>query len=158
MPYLIDGHNLIAKMPDISLDDPDDEARLIAKLRTFCARSGKKATVYFDRRAHGSPDPPLKSGLSVHFVSTPRTADEAIRAHLLRLGPEAKNWTVISSDREVQVAAGHAGAKIISSQTFAYQISGISPPSQTVEKPETPVSEEDIEQWEQLFRNRKMGE
>ena len=27
MPYLIDGHNLIAQMPGLSLSDPDDEVR-----------------------------------------------------------------------------------------------------------------------------------
>jgi len=33
MPYLIDGHNLIAQMPGFSLSDPDDEARLVLRLR-----------------------------------------------------------------------------------------------------------------------------
>jgi S-adenosylhomocysteine hydrolase len=32
MPYMIDGHNLIGKLPDISLDDPNDEALLVQKL------------------------------------------------------------------------------------------------------------------------------
>ena len=35
MPYLIDGHNLIACLPDISLDDPNDEAQLVNKLKGF---------------------------------------------------------------------------------------------------------------------------
>ncbi len=32
MHYLIDGHNLIAQISDISLDDPDDEAKLVLRL------------------------------------------------------------------------------------------------------------------------------
>jgi hypothetical protein len=33
MPFLIDGHNLIGALPDLDLDDPDDEARLVERLQ-----------------------------------------------------------------------------------------------------------------------------
>ena len=42
MPVLIDGHNLIAKLPGIHLDDPDDEERLVERLRRYQARTGKR--------------------------------------------------------------------------------------------------------------------
>ena len=49
MHYLIDGHNLIAKLPDISLDDPNDEIELILRLKSWASASPKrKVTVYFD--------------------------------------------------------------------------------------------------------------
>ena len=40
--YLIDGHNLIGQLPDLSLTDPDDEAKLVQKLTGFprARRSG----------------------------------------------------------------------------------------------------------------------
>ena len=41
MNYLIDGHNLIGQLPDISLDDPNDEALLVQKLSGFCAANTK---------------------------------------------------------------------------------------------------------------------
>ncbi len=47
MPLLIDGHNLIGRLPDLRLDDPDDEAKLVARLRTYCARTRKRITAVF---------------------------------------------------------------------------------------------------------------
>ena len=52
MPFLIDGHNLIGRMPGISLDDPDDEARLVAQLRAFCAREFDQRHGLLRRRRH----------------------------------------------------------------------------------------------------------
>jgi len=151
MPYLVDGHNLIGQVPDIRLDDPDDEARLISLLRTFCARTGRGVTVYFDHRAPGSKNPPSVGGLSVYFVTPPRTADQAIQTHLQRLRKEARNWTVISSDRAVQLAAQQSGARSLGSYTFARQLLGRESPPETSEKPDAPSSEEDITRWESLF-------
>ena len=139
-------------MPAISLDDFDDEEHLMVLLRAYCARSGKKATVYFDRRAPGSNDPPAKGGLSAHFITPPRTADEAIKAHLFRLGRGAKNWTVVSSDHEVRASAQLAGARSQTCRMFAIQMTGEAIPEEGDEKPQTPLSEDEIDRWEQRFR------
>ncbi len=42
MPFLIDGHNVIAALRDIDLDDPDDEAKLVMKLRAWSSRVRRK--------------------------------------------------------------------------------------------------------------------
>jgi uncharacterized protein len=50
MIYLIDGHNLIGKMPDISLSDPDDEEQLALRLRQWAAENkSRQVIVIFDR-------------------------------------------------------------------------------------------------------------
>ena len=48
MAYLIDGHNLIGQLPDLSLNDPNDEAKLVQKLIGFAARQQKRVVVVFD--------------------------------------------------------------------------------------------------------------
>ena len=48
MPILIDGHNLIGRLPAISLQDPDDEEKLARMLSSYRARTGKSITVVFD--------------------------------------------------------------------------------------------------------------
>ena len=48
MPFLIDGHNVIAALPDIELEDPHDEAKLVFKLRAWTGRERRKAIVVFD--------------------------------------------------------------------------------------------------------------
>ncbi len=53
MPLLIDGHNLIGHSPDLSLSDPNDEAKLIARLRRYVARTDRQVTVVFDTNPTG---------------------------------------------------------------------------------------------------------
>ncbi|MGD8604265.1 MAG: NYN domain-containing protein [Anaerolineales bacterium] len=151
MPYIIDGHNLIGALPNIDLADPDDERQLIQLLETFIQASGKRLVVHFDRGTVGQPDPMGSGRLEIHFAGAPRNADQTIDAYLRRLGGEAKNWTVVSSDRAVQVAARASGAKVMSSRQFARHLSTVPTERLTDEKPEPQLDAEEIEKWERLF-------
>ncbi len=105
MPYIIDGHNLIGKLPGLQLDDLDDEQELIQVLQDFCQQTGKDVEIYFDRSASGHARANVHGRVTARFVRSGETADQAIARHLKRLGNAAANWTVVSSDREVQNAA-----------------------------------------------------
>ena len=48
MGYLIDGHNLIPKIPGLNLRQMDDETDLIGILQSFCSAKQKDAVVFFD--------------------------------------------------------------------------------------------------------------
>lgn len=157
MPFIIDGHNLIAALPDLDLSDPDDERKLVEMLQGFCSRTRRRATVYFDRGFPGGK-PTIKSGrVEVRFVRLPRTADDAIRAHLLKLDKEAPNWTIVSSDREVRSAASRAGASVLHSDAFVQMISTGTKNSDQSEKPLGNLSDKDLDEWERLFKDRDQG-
>ena len=87
MQYLIDGHNLIGKMPDIELSDPDDEIQLILRLRSWTAVSAKrKVVVYFDGGIPGGKDVNLSSSqVMVIFASRGKTADYLLITHINRV-------------------------------------------------------------------------
>ncbi|MEW6566830.1 MAG: NYN domain-containing protein [Chloroflexota bacterium] len=152
MPYLIDGHNLIAHLPGLRLSDADDEARLAERLRLFCQRTRSRAVVYFDRGHPAGEQPAPRAGLTVHFVRAPRTADHAIRAHLTRLGREARNWTVVTSDGELRSAARQSGARTLTSPEFARRLQAR---PELPEKPESPADEDEVTYWEARFRRHK---
>jgi predicted RNA-binding protein with PIN domain len=152
MPYLIDGHNLIAHLPALRLDDPHDEARLLALLRAFFRRVGTRATVYFDRRSPASNDPPSRGGVTAHFISAPRTADQAILQHLRGLGRRAANWTVVSSDNAIRTASRQAGARSMTSAAFSALLHDRASPQPATEKPNTPLTSEELEAWQRLFQ------
>jgi len=79
MPYLIDGHNLIPKIAGLSLQDIDDETRLVEMLQDYCRRRGKKGVeVFFDNAPPGQPSKRVYGTVTAHFVRTGRTADAAI--------------------------------------------------------------------------------
>src|SRR5512143_2856791 len=119
MPYLIDGHNLIPKL-GMRLDELDDELELMERLNEFCRLSRRgQVEVYFDNAPAGSQEM-RKSGLvTAHFIRRPFIADQAIRHRLQRLGRAARNWSVVSSDHQVQADARSTGASVISSEEFA---------------------------------------
>ena len=70
---------------------------------------------------------------------------------MLALGREAHNWTVVSSDREVQTAAQHVRAKILPAETFARQLMNLlqNNEQQMENKPEATTKE--VEDWLQIF-------
>jgi uncharacterized protein len=152
MPYLVDGHNLIPKIPGFSLKAIDDEMQLIQMLQVFCRQKQKNCEVFFDNAPAGQARKDRSGRLTIHFIRQGRTADSAIRQRLHQLGAEARNWTVISSDRAIQAAAREQGAQPLKSESFASQLlesqENQSPPPENLgENP----SNEEINDWLRLF-------
>ena len=153
MPYLIDGHNLIPKL-GLRLDSMDDEQELIAILQEYARLERKKQVeVYFD----GAPPSHAGTGrqgiVTAHFVQQRITADEAIRRRLTKMGKSAKNWTVVSSDRQVQAEARSARANVTSSDEFAKQLKKA---RDSAPKPanDRKLSQQEVDDWLKLFEGR----
>jgi predicted RNA-binding protein with PIN domain len=153
MPYLIDGHNLIPKL-GLRLNSMDDEMELVAILQEFCRTERRQVEVFFD----GAPAPHAGTRrlgtVTAHFVPLGTTADEAIRRHLKKMGKSARNWTVISSDRQVQADARAMQADVISSDAFAVTLKQArnSAPKPTNERK---LSSREVDDWLKLFEERR---
>lgn len=158
MPYIIDGHNLIGQMPELSLAEIEDEQHLIEILKDFCLREQRSAEVYFDNAPPGIPRARNYGRLSAFFSRSGKSADQAIAERLHRLGKEARNWTVISSDRQVQAMAKGMRAKVLSAAEFARQlrITTSRPETHIGDKMDQPdVNSEDINYWLKVFKNNQ---
>lgn len=151
MPYLIDGHNLIPRVPGLSLADPEDELELIKRLEAFCLRSGKRAEVFFDNAPAGQPRVQSFGPVRAEFIRAGNTADAAIRRRLRSLGRSAANWTVISSDREVQAAARQARARVLEAKEFAALLAGGRAPQRHGAEGDAAVPPGEVEEWLRLF-------
>lgn len=156
MPYLIDGHNLIPHLKGIQLGEIDDELKLVRLLDRFAGQRQTRVEVYFDRRAPGQQGTHSWGRVQARFVDRSRTADQALGSRLLELGKRAKNWTVVSSDREVIREAQGARSRVISSSEFAQRLSSpVEPREEDVPgggKP--PLSGNDVEYWLDQFNDR----
>jgi predicted RNA-binding protein with PIN domain len=133
MPTLIDGHNLIPKL-GLSLHSLDDEMQLVSRLQVFCRAERRQVEVYFDGAPAGQVGTRRLGLVTAHFVRLGSTADSAIRARLKTLGRAARNWIVVTSDRQVQADARAAG-----------------PGSAR----EAGMSDAEVEEWLHLFRENK---
>lgn len=152
MPYLIDGHNLIPKVPGINLGDLDDEIRLVQLLQEFCRIKQKRVEVFFDNAPPGGSSTRTFGSVVARFIRQGKTADRAIQEKLSRLGGEARNWTVVSSDREVQANARAARAKILRSEVFAQELESIRTGSpQDISEEELAVNSQSVEEWMKIF-------
>jgi len=153
MPYLIDGHNLIPKL-GLHLDSVDDEMELTTILQEFCRLERKQVEVFFD----GAPTPHAGTrklgAVTAHFVRLGATADNAIRDRVKSLGKSARNWTVVSSDRQVQAEARAAQAEVISSDSFAGLLKRTRN-SATKSTNERKLSKQEVEDWLKLFEERR---
>ncbi len=156
MPYLIDGHNLIPKL-GVKLSDPDDELELARILQEFARLRRQQIEVYFD----GAPPASARTGkvgsVTLHFISSGSSADSAIRARLMNMAKSAKNWTVVSSDREVQNSARVNGAKFISSEEFVSLLRNAFTSSVKTNPDDKKLSTQEVEEWMRLFE-RDNGE
>jgi hypothetical protein len=155
MPVLIDGHNLIGKLPDVKLSDPNDEDKLIAKLKQYVQRTGKQTTVVFDPPKHSewfawSDDRYELRKLEIVFATMGRKADDVIRERVAQ-AKDRQGLIVVTSDAAVANFARQCGVKNVrSSEEFARELQealSLSPPA---EKPA--VSKAELDEWLTVFK------
>jgi len=152
--YLIDGHNLIASLPDIDLDDPNDEAKLVYKLRSFTARTGKKVTVVFDGGIPGGVSKSLSnSKVTARFAAADHMNADQVLIRLIRKVKNPGAYCLVSSDREIVQAAQNLGISCLSTPAFARLLTpDQSSESDASEKDENPqLSDEEIAEWLSIF-------
>jgi predicted RNA-binding protein with PIN domain len=153
MPYIIDGHNLIPHISGLNLTDPDDENSLIEILQRFASLRRTRIEVYFDQapaaRARSQPHGLVRA----HYIEANSTADQAIKKKLSRLAKAAKNWTVVSSDREIQAEATSYQCPVINSPEFAELLrsggTAQKPAGEKIAQPE--ISPDEVDYWLDQF-------
>jgi predicted RNA-binding protein with PIN domain len=157
MPYIIDGHNLIGALPDIDLAEEHDEDKLILRLRGLAARLGKKIIVVFDEGLPGGKDRArTNKSVEVVFASSKRSTADKVIMERIRNTRDGHNWTVVSSDREVQAVAKQKKMRILTSQQMVKEMQKKShhtkkDPSEAVHPQ---ISAQEVEEFEQIFSQK----
>lgn len=157
MKYLIDGHNLIAQLPNISLTDPNDEAKLIQLLARWRWRHNSPSiTVVFDPgdyAVHGQRRM-KRSGINIRYAPYSSDAD-AVLLRLIGRSRQPQQLTVVSSDRDIQSAARRKGAHTMSAGMFATELTTPPQPDEAPVGEEEPLSPEEVEAWLELFNDEE---
>lgn len=157
MNYLIDGHNLIARTPGLSLADPDDEAKLVRLLRRWTAADARrKVTVIFDGGLPAGEARHLSGGgVKAVFAPNNSTADAVLIRRIEAIG-NPPEFVVISSDREVATAATRRRIAVQPSETFAANMMNdrhFGDGDQTkAQRPDVPpMGADEMQEWLSLF-------
>lgn len=163
MIYLIDGHNLIGKMPTIDLADPDDEEKLVVRLQNWALADRKRRIeVIFDSGPFGGIAPHLSGlGVEARFTKLRQTADEVLIDRLRRV-KNPQEVTLVTSDREIIAVARQRRVGHILAEEFVELLAAERAASlATLEKPaagediatdEKPdISEAEVAEWLEVF-------
>ncbi len=171
-PLLVDGHNLIGQIQDLSLDDPYDEAKLSMAIRSYCMRSQSKATIIFDNGLPGGISRELSnSSVTVIFAPHGTSADHLLMRRAREMGP-GQSFLLVTSDRRILRLAFAYGIETMPSEEFALMIGfrpvEIEPIEPEAVKPEPPprnlvtfekdpnpvVTPQEIAYWLPIFKRR----
>lgn len=156
MLILIDGHNLIPKIPGLSLHDFDDEMKLIEMLQVYARVRRKRIEVIFDKAPAGQPRQRKHGTIQVRFARPGMTADEEIRLRLESLGGKARQCLVVSSDQRVQMYGRTSRAQVESSDNFANQVMvAVAAGDNQGEAGDRALGEDEVAMWMEIFKNRK---
>lgn len=152
---LIDGHNLIGRTPDLSLQR-EEEAREAVLRRVAAAKGsgGERVVVVFDGNRPGSAKESRFGGIRVVFSPAGRTADEEILRRLGKTNP--RTTRVVTSDRDLAARALGLGAAVVSCEAFLGRLAKRTRPGEpTAEKPEAGPAE--VEAWIEAFAAGESG-
>ncbi len=153
MPLLIDGHNLIGQLPDLSLSDPRDEVKLVARLQAYAARSEKRITVVFDPGPQAvSPALQRRSRhgyVEVIYADPGQRADDVIRS-IVGTTRDRQGLLVVTSDGALANFTRQCGVRVISASQFAKALIDDGPRRPSNEKPTS--SQDDVAAWLAIFK------
>ncbi len=155
MPYVIDGNNLVGCAPDISLADPQADAKIINIARNFQENKKCSVIVVFDGRpGNGVRRQELSSRFTVLYPRDGSSADEEIR-QILNGFNNFKDVMLVTSDRKLKDFAREKGAKTINSIEFYFELKRLSLISgvkeENLKRINTELSDREVDQWLKIF-------
>ena len=153
---IIDGWNVCWKIPSIAELIPDHLEKARNQLNTLIKNffQGKKVVykIFYD----GQPlilSGDFRPDHSVYFSTSPEKADELI-IKFLQKQSRRRNWTVITSDRELRQRVKNLDAQTLTSEAFISKLSSKSSRNQKTNLKENPhIGQEDISYWLDKFKN-----
>lgn len=145
MPILVDGNNLLHQLPRSERSREAVRREVLERTRG----QRQQVTVVFD-----GPPPPTAldveslGAVTIRYAGS-RAADDVIIATLPQ-GPPARQWVVVTDDRELQRRAREAGAEVRPLASF--RVAGRSRSTEAaVVRPERPLSGREVAEWERAF-------
>ena len=148
--YIIDGNNVIGKIPELFRLQKSDKQRsreqLVFLLQRYFSNKKINLTLHFD----GYANSPLSLSKGKIIYSENKSADSLIKENIERI-KNRRNIILITSDNELKNFGKACGCTILSSKDFGMMITKGN--SIDEEKPRTEEIN-DVEEWKRIFLKR----
>ncbi len=146
MPVVLDGNNLLHSLPPGSRSRHELRRLLLELTR----RHRVRATLVFDGPPPaGSPERESLGALTVVYAG-PRAADDVILS-LLPGGSGARQWSVVTADRQLARQAREAGAAVRTLREWRDRLAAAASGGPAAEKPREPASSDEVAEWEEYL-------
>ena len=149
---LLDGHNLIGRLPGHSLEREEEGREAVLRLVGAAkGGGGERVTVVFDGDRPGSAKSSGFGGLTVVYSPAGKNADDEIVRRLGGVNP--KSVTVVTSDIGLAARVRAEGARVMRCEEFLSRLSEPKSRHGIEEKPEPSSTE--VEDWLAEFEKRR---
>lgn len=152
MPVLIDGHNLIGRLPTLALDDPDDEGKLVRLLKSYRSRTGQAITVVFDAGTTSALSGTHREGGVEVVFAPPGSSADAVITRRVEKSRDPGAWLVVTSDSELANLVARRGARIMSAEALAARLLRLR--EAPADEEDMPLSPEEVKAWLLLFEGQ----
>ncbi|MBE0698975.1 MAG: NYN domain-containing protein, partial [Anaerolineaceae bacterium] len=134
----------------------------------------QKVEVYFDGALSGKTGTHTYGVIRAHYIPKGQTATDVIGQQLEKLGPQAKETLVVSSDRHVQSESRAYHAPFLDAELFARELKAVphaptppqeppAPAKKTVSgnlpkhgtKSQPKLSSDEVSEWMDIFKGKK---
>jgi predicted RNA-binding protein with PIN domain len=145
--YIIDGNNVIGKIPELFKLQKSDKQRsreqLVYLLQRYFRSKKINLTLHFDGFANSAL--PLSKGKIVYSENRP--ADSLIKENIERI-KNRKNIILVTSDNELRNFGRACGCTIISSKDFGAMLTK----ENAIDEEKSRTEEiNDVEEWKRIF-------
>jgi predicted RNA-binding protein with PIN domain len=151
---LIDGWNLCWRIPELRSLIPEnlEKARTLLNSRLKSHFAPKKAIfkIVYDGKKGISHLNGYVRGIDVRFSKKPETADHLLVSFLAKQ-KNPREWTIITSDRNLRAHATSLGARVVDSDTFAEKLKPYYKDSDIDYKHNPNLKSDELEYWRQQF-------
>ena len=145
MPLVIDGNNLLHRLALNERNRHDVRRRALDTVR----HENLRVTIVFDGPPEGgSPAIEHLGRVTVHYSGASSADDVILR--LLPRGSRAKEWTVVTDDRDLRSRVCRAGAQVRSLSDWRRRR------SRSPQRPayEPRISSHEVADWEEFFASK----
>lgn len=154
--YIIDGYNLIHKIPKFknAMEQSLEYSRsiLISFLNAYLSSRNINITLVFDGDNVGytGATSQLTKRLKIFYSDSPEKADPLIK-RLINKVTNKKSLTLVSADNDLINFCKSQGANVLSPKMFFYQASKHPRQVQMDQKYNQSISPDELEEWLKLF-------
>ena len=158
--YIIDGYNLIHKIPKFknALEQNLEYSRdlLISFVKAYQSNRRIQITIVFDGEKVGYVDTSSQSTnrLKVIYSNSPEKADPLIK-RLISKVTNKKSLTLVSADTDLMNFCKKSGANVLSPEMFFQQASKHPIQDQIEQKYDKDISQHELDEWIKIFGNNK---